>query len=406
MGRIIRVQPPGVNAAQIGKTSLTPLWLCGGRCRNFSPQMAVKLETLGWNTFFADAFSGGPHEGLHPARVVREGRDLYHVVGEKGELLAALAGRLRHEAKALSERPAVGDWVAIQLPKENGPALIKRILPRRSAISRKLPGSRTETQIVAANVDVVFVVGALDGGRNFNLRRIERYLALVRESGAKGALLLNKADLCEDVAGKVAEAESVASGVPVHAVSALKRTGLAAIRSLLKRGQTTVLLGASGVGKSALVNTLADDDEAKETGEVRENDRRGRHTTTYRELLPLPGGALLLDTPGLREVQLWGEGETLAEVFPDVVELAAQCRFRDCRHESEPGCAVQAALTTGALEGRRLDHYRQLSAEMDQLVERQARRAQILGKRELRGVHHDYVARSKAKQRGRSSGSL
>lgn len=367
--------------------------------------MVVKLESLGWGAFFADALSGYPSEGLARARVVREGRDLYHVVGETGELLAALSGRLRHNAKSLAERPAVGDWVLIQPPEAGGPALIKHVLPRRSSITRKLPGSRTETQVVAANVDVVFVVAGLDGGRNFNLRRIERYLALVRESGAQGALLLNKMDVCDAVAERVAEAEGVASGMPVHSVSALTGAGLSAIKGYLKKGRTTVLLGASGVGKSALVNALAEDDEAKETGEVRENDRRGRHTTSYRELLPLPGGALLLDTPGLREIQMWGDGENLDEVFPDIVELAAQCRFRDCGHETEPGCAVQAAMKDGTLETRRLDHYRQLAAELAELARRQSRRAQIIEKRELRGIHHDFIAREKAKQRGRSRGS-
>ncbi len=365
--------------------------------------MVVKLESLGWGTFFAEALSALSHEGFVVARVVREGRDLYHVVGETGEMLAALAGRLRHRVKVRSDLPAVGDWVLLQPPKAGGPALIQAILPRRSALERKSPGSLTQTQVVAANIDVVFVVAALDGGRNFNLRRLERYLALVRESGARAVLLLNKCDVCDTFEARVEEARTVASDVPVHAVSALTGAGMAGLKPYLKRGQTTALIGPSGVGKSALVNALACDADAKETGEVRESDRRGRHTTSYRELLPLPGGALLLDTPGLREIQIWGDGESLDEVFPDIEALTARCRFRDCRHEAEPGCAVREAIASGALDERRLAHYRQLSAELAELAGRQNRRVQILEKRQHRNVQRDFEARSKAKRRGVSS---
>ena len=366
--------------------------------------MAVKLESLGWSSFFAEGRKAIPHEGLEPARVVREGRDRCHVVGETGELLATISGRLRHRAKVRSDFPAVGDWVLIQPPNAGGPALIHAVLPRRTVLARKSPGSMTQTQVVAANIDVVFVVGALDGGRNFNLRRFERYLALVRESGAAAVLLLNKCDLCDDIEARVAEALAVAGEVPVLAVSALTGQGMAGLKMYFKKGRTTALIGPSGVGKSALVNAVAGDPEAKETGEVRENDKRGRHTTSYREILPLPSGALIFDTPGLREIQIWGDGESLSDVFPDLEELTAKCRFRDCRYESEPGCAVQEAIASGALDERRLAHYRQLAAELDELAQLQNRRAQILEKRALRNVHRDFEARSKAKRRGLSSG--
>jgi ribosome biogenesis GTPase len=367
--------------------------------------MGVKLETIGWSSFFEKSLETIPHEGLTVARVVREGRDRCHVVGEMGELLATISGRLRHRAKVRSDLPAVGDWVVIQPPNAGGPALIHAVLPRRTALERKSPGSLTQTQVVAANIDVVFVVGALDGGRNFNLRRFERYLALVRESGAAPVLLLNKCDLCEEVDALIEEARTVTGDVPVLAVSALTGQGMAGLKMYFKKGRTTALIGPSGVGKSALVNALAGDAEAKETGEVRDNDKRGRHTTTYREILPLPGGALIFDTPGLREIQIWGDGESLADVFPDIEELTAQCRFRDCRHDAEPGCAVQAAIASGALDERRLDHYRQLAGELAELSEKQNRRTQILEKRALRKVHHDFELRSKAKRRGLSSGS-
>lgn len=366
--------------------------------------MAIKLESLGWSSFYAEEVKAVTHPGLVPARVVREGRDRCHVVGETGELLATISGRLRHRAQVRSDLPAVGDWVLIQPPNAGGPALIHTVLTRRTVLERKSPGSLTQTQIVAANIDVVFVVGALDGGRNFNLRRFERYLALVRESGAAAVLLLNKCDLCEDIEARVAEAQTVAGEVPVLAVSALTGAGMAGLKMYFKKGRTTALIGPSGVGKSALVNALAGDAEAKETGAVRDTDKRGRHTTTYREILPLPGGALIFDTPGLREIQIWGDGESLADVFPDLEELTAHCRFRDCRHESEPGCAVREAIANGTLDERRLTHYRQLAAELDELSRQQDRRAQILEKRALRKVHHDFEVRSKAKRRGLSNG--
>lgn len=367
-------------------------------------RMGIKLESLGWGTYFADAMQALNHEGWLAARVVREGRDLYHVVGAEGETLAALSGRLRHQARVRADLPAVGDWVLIQPPAAGGPALIRHLLPRRTALERRSPGSLTQTQVVAANMDVVFVVGALDGGRNFNLRRFERYLALVRESGAAAVLLLNKCDVCDEVEARVEEAKTVAGEVPVLPISALTGAGLSALKMYFKKGRTVALIGPSGVGKSALVNALSGEDDTKEVGAVRENDRRGRHTTTYREILPLPGGALIMDSPGLREIQIWGDGESLSDVFPDLEELAARCRFRDCRHEAEPGCAVQEAIRSGTLEERRLDHYRQLAAELDALAVRQNRRSQILEKRALRSVHQDFEARTKAKRRGLSSG--
>lgn len=366
--------------------------------------MGIKLESLGWGTYFADAMQAVNHEGWVPARVVREGRDLYHVVGTEGELLAALSGRLRHQAQVRADLPAVGDWVLLQPPTAGGPALIRHLLPRRTALERRSPGSLTQTQVVAANMDVVFVVGALDGGRNFNLRRFERYLALVRESGAAAVLLLNKCDVCDEVDARVAEAQAVAGEVPVLPTSALTGAGLSALKLYFKKGRTVALIGPSGVGKSALVNALSGEADTKEVGEVRETDRRGRHTTTYREILPLPGGALILDSPGLREIQIWGDSEQLADVFPDIEELAGQCRFRDCRHDAEPGCAVQEAIRLGELEARRLEHYRQLASELEALADRQSRRAQILEKRALRSVQQEFEVRAKAKRRGLSSG--
>lgn len=354
---------------------------------------------LGWDAFFADAAAAHRAEGWAPARVVRDGRDLWHVVGEAGEMVAALAGKVRHRAEVRSDLPAVGDWVLVQPLPDEGRALIHAVLPRRTAFIRKVPGDVTTTQVVAANVDTVFLVSALDGGRNYNLRRIERYLALARESGAAPVLLLNKADLCPTADEFVQEVRGVAGAVPVYAVSALRGTGIEQLAAHLPRGRTCALLGSSGVGKSALVNALMGDD-LKEVGEVRFADKRGRHTTSYRELLRLPTGALIIDNPGLREIQLWGDEEGLGDVFPDVEELAARCRFTDCRHEQEPGCAVQAALQAGALEPRRFRNYLQLRAELHHLVMRKDRRAQQDEKRKWKQLYRSMRERQREKERG------
>jgi ribosome biogenesis GTPase len=359
----------------------------------------IDLRNLGWDARFEAAASPFLDEGWVPGRVVRDGRDLWHVVCAEGELIAALSGKFRHAAQVRSDQPAIGDWVMLQARAAEGRALIHAVLPRRTMFSRKMPGEVTETQVVAANIDTILLVSALDGGRNYNLRRIERYLALAHESGAHPVILLNKADLCDDPAPYVSEVAGIARGVPVHTVSALTRQGLDSLGVYLASGRTCALLGPSGVGKSALVNALTGD-EVKETGEVRASDKRGRHTTTYRELLRLPSGALIIDNPGLRELQLWGEEDQLDEVFPDVQELAVQCRFSDCRHEREPGCAVQAALQAGTLEARRFQSYVNLRAELEYLARRKDKRAQIAEKKKWKAIHRSLQHHPKYRRGG------
>ncbi len=344
----------------------------------------IDLRNLGFRDDFDVEGEGGSGE---PARVVRDGRDLWHIVCARGEFVAALSGKFRKQARGKIDQPAVGDWVLAETRGEEDRALIHRVLPRRTAIVRKVPGDTVETQVVAANVDIVFIVHALDGGRNFNLRRIERYLALVRESGAAPVLVLNKCDLCADPEGYAASLRALAPAVDVLLTSAVSGRGMDEIRARLKPGLTCALLGPSGVGKSAIVNQLLGE-ELKETGEVRSRDRRGRHTTTYRELLRLSCGALVIDTPGLREIQLWGGEENLADVFPDVDELARQCRFTDCRHGKEPACAVRAAVAEGRLPARRLDNFLQLRGELEELAERQQRHRQRVERRHRRVLQH------------------
>jgi ribosome biogenesis GTPase len=283
------------------------------------------------------------------------------VLTERGELRVRLAGRLRHEAASAADLPVVGDWVALR------DGMIHAVLPRRSAFTRKAAWSPTEAQVLAANLDTVFVVSGLDG--DFNLRRLERYLTLAWESGATPALVLTKADLCEDVGGALLEAEQVALGVPAHVVSNVTGEGLDELEPYLGPAKTVALLGSSGVGKSTLANRLLGA-ELQATEEIAE-DGRGRHTTTSRQLLRLPGGALLVDTPGLREIQLWDADEGIEEAFADVDELAAGCRFNDCAHRREPGCAVQAAIDQGRLPRERLQSYRALQRELARLARKQ-----------------------------------
>jgi ribosome biogenesis GTPase len=309
-------------------------------------------------------------QGLIPARVVREDRDRYQLRTEAGDVAGEVSGRLRHDARTRADLPAVGDWVAAR-PGE-GLAVITRVLPRTSAFVRKLAGETTEEQIVAANVDTVFLVAGLD--LDFNVRRIERYLTAAWESGATPVIVLNKADLAGDLPARVAEAESVAMGVPVVAVSATAHQGLDALAPWLEPGRTVALLGSSGVGKSTLINALLGE-ERQATRAVREHDSRGRHTTTHRELVPLPGGAVLLDTPGIRELQLWGDESSADGAFPEIAALAAKCRFGDCGHNGEPGCAVLAAVASGTLDEERLASWRKLQRELRWLATRQDARA-------------------------------
>ena len=334
----------------------------------------MNIEILGWSALFDKHFVSFREEGLSPARVACEHRGAYVVYGEHGELLAEVSGRFLHEAQSRGAFPAVGDWVAIAPRPQEARATIHALLPRRSAFSRKIAGATTEEQVVAANVDTVFLVSGLDGVRNFNLRRIDRYLALAWVSGATPVVVLNKIDLCDDVDSRVRDVEGLAFGVPVHPSSATEGLGLDALRGYLAAGQTVAMLGSSGVGKSALINALVGG-ERQDVGEVREDDGRGRHTTSRRELILLPGGGIVIDTPGMREVQLWSEEETVDGAFADIEELAAQCRFTDCAHRTEPGCAVRQAIEDGALDATRLESFLKLQRELERLARRKDQRA-------------------------------
>lgn len=350
------------------------------------------LFDLGFGPDFQSQLDTLSDSSLVPARVVLEHGSRYLTLTPAGEGEAVLAGRW---AFASEERPAVGDWVALQ-PGE--PGRIVHLFQRRSGLVRQAAGRRTQAQVLAANVDKVFVVTST--GRDFNLRRVERYLVAVQGGGAEPLVVLNKADLCPEVDSLVAELGAVAPGVPVLAVSALQASGLEALRVHLHAGCTVAVVGSSGVGKSTLINRLLGQ-EVLVTGEVRERDEKGRHTTTHRELLPVPleegAWAMLVDTPGLRELQLWAQGSSLSGIFADIEALAEGCHFRDCTHEHEPGCAVREAVAQGSLDEGRLASLHKLAREQrhhaarqgGQLREEQRRKGKLAGRlsREINRLH-------------------
>jgi ribosome biogenesis GTPase len=320
------------------------------------------IKDFGWSETLQRQFEPYVAEGLVPARVTAQHRGLWRVVGDAGEIEARISGRFAHEA-AEGGYPVTGDWVAAEAG--DGLALIRAVLPRRTAFERREAGPAGGLQVLAANVDTALIAASLNA--NLNLRRLERYLALAYESGAEPVIVLTKADLCGDLEGAAADVAAVAYGVPVLTVSAATGDGLAALEAYLEPGRTAALLGSSGVGKSTLVNALAGA-ELMATKAIREDDARGRHTTTHRELIRLPSGALILDTPGMRELGLWDAGagveQTFADVTPEVAALAEGCRYRDCAHDAEPGCAVRAALADGRLDEGRWRSFQKLMREL------------------------------------------
>lgn len=342
----------------------------------------MKLEELGFSPHFHDAFESLNDPDLAPARVVRASGDFATVHTGDRELDVRVAPWARRTAHSW---PVAGDWAAVDVARE----LLSQILPRSSALVRQAAGRRVEEQVIAANVDVALILMGLDA--DYNLRRLERYLTLAHQSGARPVVLLTKAGLCDEREERVLEIQRVAGPVPVHAIDVVSGIEPEAARAHVTPGTTAALLGSSGVGKSTLANYLLGDERAR-THAVRVHDQRGQHTTTHRELFFLPGGGALVDTPGMRELRLWADAGALDETFADVAELARRCRFRDCRHEGEPGCAVQDALP-----GERLEHYRALNREIDAHERRRSEHQhRAAGKRFSRALRE--VLRAKGRQ--------
>lgn len=320
----------------------------------------MNLENLGWNSYFEEAFAKYKKTGYQKGRIISEHKHLYWIATEDGELLGEVSGKLRYMAMGPQDFPAVGDWVVFSpLPGEKK-AIIQHILPRKSKFSRKVAGKKTEEQVLVANIDLIFQINALNN--DFNPRRIERYLTLIWDSGANPVIILNKADLCTDIDSKMADMQQISMGVPIHVISCKTGNGLEELNQYFKEGITAAFLGSSGVGKSTLINKLKGSNVQK-TKESRHGDDRGRHTTTNRELIMLSKG-MVIDTPGLREIQLWDGQDGISSTFNDIEELAKECKFSDCQHKQEPGCAVKKAIEEGRLDPDRLKNYRKMQREL------------------------------------------
>ena len=356
----------------------------------------MDLTTLGWDKFFATNFESYAGSDYTVGRVALEHKNLFRVYTQQGDVLAEISGKLRHEAVNRSDLPAVGDWVVIRSRPDTDRVTIHAVLPRRTSFIRKIAGSRTEEQIVGANIDTLFLLTSLN--QDFSLRRIERYLVIAWESGANPIIILSKSDLHDRVADAMTEVQSIARGVPIHAISIVTGYGLRDVAQYFKGGQTVAMLGSSGVGKSTLINHLAGVDHLK-VQTVREHDDRGRHTTTHRELILLPAGGLVLDTPGMRELQLWDGDESLPLVFDDIEAFAGQCFFSDCLHQDEPRCAVREALVAGTIDSERYQSYGKLQKELKYLARRRDKLSEITEKKKWKKLSRLASERARLKRR-------
>ncbi|MGH7019404.1 MAG: ribosome small subunit-dependent GTPase A [Brevundimonas sp.] len=344
------------------------------------------IEQYGWSDLLATAFAPHARAGHTPGRVVLQQRDGYLVVTDQGELRAKASGRLLHEAQEIGH-PAVGDWVALSQAPQERTATIHAILPRHTAFVRRAAHSSRGLQIIAANIDVAFVVTSMNA--DLNPRRIQRYLAAVWQSGARPVVVLTKSDLCDDPQAQVAEIAAIAADCPVLAISTRAGLGLDALLAQVKPGETCVLIGSSGVGKSSLVNAFLNEDRMA-TQAIREYDDQGRHTTSHRQLILLPGGGMIIDTPGIREVGLIDAEEGVSTVFDDIERLPQDCKFSDCSHTNEPGCAVRAALADGSLDPDRWAHFQKLKLELAAAEEKAERIAKDAERRRLAALQKHY----------------
>ena len=362
---------------------------------------SITLEDIGWNSAFEEEFAPFALQGWKPARLIRDNKITYGALLEGGdELEVTMSGKVYHEAQTDAELPAVGDWVALELGGEDVETMIRARLTRQTCLSRKMSGRSTEEQVIAANVNVVVVV--TDAGTDFSPRRMERYFAIIGRSGSKAVVLVNKSDLFPDAQNREA-ADAIRALNPeadVHITSAEKGTSLKVLRKYLKRGVSMTLVGSSGVGKSSVTNYLLGE-EFQWTDEVNETTGKGRHSTTARELIVLPGGGALIDNPGIREVHMWTDEATLRDRFADIEALAAQCKFHDCKHGTDAGCAIRAALAAGQLDLRRFESFQKLEEEIEKLRASRKKR-QMTGDRHARRAQQS-KSRKYADRRDRDS---
>jgi len=344
----------------------------------------MNLQDYGYNTFFELHFRECASDGHIPGRVAVQNKTNYEVYTEFGELTAEVSGKLMFDAESRDDYPAVGDWVLLRPIIDESKAIIDKVLPRQTVFSRKEAGSKTERQILASNIDKVFIMTSLN--HDFNLRRVERYMILAHEGGAEPVIVLSKADICNDIVGKLKETEIIADGSPVHVLSSFTRQGVDELRKYLEGNVTVGVLGSSGTGKSTFINTLLETDRMK-TLDVSKYKDKGHHATTRRELIVVPTGGLIMDTPGMRELQLWDGTEGLENVFEDIESLFHQCKFTDCRHENEPGCAVRAAIKNGEMDEHRYKNYLKMKREIKYFEFRKNHKANIVEKKRWKKIH-------------------
>lgn len=331
----------------------------------------IYLKKLGWDSFFDDHFKKYTQQKQNttylPARITSFQRNLYSVLSEDGELTGEISGKLRYQVQSIEKFPTVGDWIGITKKEQEEKAIVHFVLPRKTCLSRKTPGIKTEEQVIGANIDTSFLVTTFD--RDFNLRRIERYLTLIWDSGASPVIILNKADLCTDIEIFCREVETISPGIPILCMSALEKSGVGQIYHYLKEGKTVVFLGSSGTGKSTIINCLLD--APKQVTNTLRGNQKGKHTTSYRELFMVPGQkGMIIDSPGMREIQLWANEDIIEKTFADIEVLSQRCRFNDCSHIQEPGCAVKKAIEEGNLEPKRLESYFKQKSELSILAEK------------------------------------
>ena len=352
----------------------------------------MNLEDLGWDSYFESQFNNFENnDNLEPARITQEHKGIYMMINAGGEYLAEISGRMRYTARGYSDFPAVGDWVLAKIFPEEKKGIIHAVLKRKTRFSRKavlsggMPDSqgKTEEQVIAANINTVFIVNSMDN--DFSLRRIERYMTSVYDSNMNPVIVLNKSDIVSHIENYINQTESIAFGVPVIPVSGLTGKGIDDLRKYIHSGETIVFLGSSGVGKSTIINSLAGTDRQKVKA-VRAADHKGRHTTTTRELIILPEGGIVIDTPGMREFQPWKGEKDTGNAFEDIESFAAKCRFKNCSHETEPGCAVKSALNNGDLDSARYNNYLQMKKEARYLETRVEKRAELAEKKKWKEI--------------------